>query len=365
MRQIFVALILALTVLPAMAQTLPSNAGPLRVTKMLGGLDTPWAIGFLPDGSYLVTERGGSLLYVAGGIATRIRNVPKVVAKGQGGLLDVMIPRDFASSREVFLTYARRQKGGFGTAVAVGQLSSDGKSLRTVRTIFQAMPVSKSTRHFGSRLIEARDGTVFMTLGERGEGDAAQDLGGHTGSIIRINRDGSVPKDNPFVGQDGLRPEIWSYGHRNPQGAALDLQGDLWVSEHGAKGGDEINRIQKGANYGWPVISYGQHYSGAKIGVGTAKSGMQQPIFYWDPSVAPSGMMIYSGKLWPQWRGNAFVGSLKFDYISRLNGRPMHEVERIQGAETERVRDVVEAPDGSIWFISEGLGAIYRLTPMP
>ncbi len=352
-----------MTALPALAQTLPSSAGPLRITKMQGGLDTPWAIGFLPDGSFLVTERGGTLLYVSGDAAVRVRNVPKVVDKGQGGLLDVMIPRDFAISREVFLTYARKQKGGSSTAVAVGQLSKDGRSLRNVRTIFTASPASKSTRHFGSRLIESRDGSLFVTLGERGDREAAQDQSGHTGSIIRINRDGSVPSDNPFVGQDGVRSEIWSYGHRNPQGAALDAQGNLWVSEHGAKGGDEINRIQKGANYGWPVISYGRHYSGAKIGVGTAKVGMEQPDFYWDPSIAPAGMMIYSGKLWPQWRGNAFVGSLKLDYISRLAGNPLHEVEQIKGDVTERVRDVVEAPDGSIWFISEGLGAIYRLTP--
>ncbi|MBV1926926.1 MAG: PQQ-dependent sugar dehydrogenase, partial [Rhodobacteraceae bacterium] len=343
---------------------LPSSDGPLRVTKMIGGLDSPWAIGFLPGGPFLVSERAGALLYVSNGAASRVRNVPKVVAKGQGGLLDVMIPRDFATSRDVFLSYASKQKGGSATAVAVGQLSRDGRSLRNLRTIFVASPISTSTRHFGSRLVEAGDGTLFVTLGERGERSAAQDQTGHTGSIIRIRRDGSVPKDNPFLDQTGIRPEIWSYGHRNPQGAALDARGDLWVSEHGAKGGDEINRIKKGANYGWPVISYGRHYSGAKIGVGTARSGMQQPDYYWDPSIAPSGMMIYSGKLWPQWRGNAFVGSLKFDYISRLNGDPMQEVERIEGKETLRVRDVAEAPDGSIWFISEALGAIYQLSPM-
>lgn len=362
MRRILIALIIVMTALPVFAQTLTSSAGPLRVTKMLEGLDTPWAIGFLPNGDYLVTERDGALLYVTGGKSVRVRNVPKVVAKGQGGLLDVMIPQDFATSRDVFLTYTRKQKRGFGTAVAVGQLSRDGRSLQNVRTIFNALPISTSTRHFGSRLVEARDGTLFVTLGERGDRDAAQDQAGHTGSIVRINRDGSVPNDNPFVARHGIRPEIWSYGHRNPQGATLDLQGNLWISEHGAKGGDEINRIQKGANYGWPVISYGQHYSGAKIGIGTAKAGMQQPDFYWDPSIAPSSIMIYSGKLWPDWRGDAFVGSLKFDYVSRLAGRPLHEVERIKGDETERVRDVVEAPDGSIWFISEGHGAIYRLS---
>jgi aldose sugar dehydrogenase len=363
MYRIIIALFFSVMAWSALAQSLPSSTGPLRVAKMIGGLDTPWAIAFLPDGSFLVTERGGGLVYVSDGNAKRIKNTPKVVAKGQGGLLDVMIPRDFATSREVFLTYSRRHKGGFGTAVAVARLSRDRQSLQDIRTIFTALPVSTSGRHFGSRLVEAHDGTLFVTLGERADKDAAQDKTGHTGSIVRINRDGSIPKDNPFVGQAGIRPEIWSYGHRNPQGAALDLRGNLWIAEHGAKGGDEINRVQKGANYGWPVISYGTHYSGRKIGVGTEETGMEQPAFYWDPSIAPSSLMIYSGKLWPEWRGDAFVGSLKFDYISRLAGSPLREVEQIKGTETQRVRDVVQAPDGSIWFISEGLGAVYRLSP--
>ena len=364
MSKILILLLLLMSGSPVSAQTLTSSAGTLKVTKMLSGLDTPWALGFLPDGSYLVTERGGDLLYISDGVAIRVRNVPKVVAKGQGGLLDVMIPRDFANSREVFLTYSGKQTRGTGTTVAVAMLSSDGQSLQNVRTIFEALPGSTSTKHFGSRLVEARDGRLFVTLGERGERDAAQDRSSHAGSVIRINRDGSVPYDNPFVGQDGIRPEIWSYGHRNPQGAAMDAHGNLWVAEHGAKGGDEINLIRKGANYGWPVISYGQHYSGAKIGIGTTKAGMEQPVYYWDPSIAPSGMMIYSGKLWPQWRGDAFVGSLKFDLISRLDGGLVREAERIKGDQTQRVRDVAEAPDGSIWFISEDLGAIYRLSPM-
>ena len=185
----------------------------------------------------------------------------------------------------------------------------------------------------------------------------------HNGSVVRINRDGSVPADNPFVGTAGARPEIWSYGHRNPQGATLGPDGRLWLNEHGARGGDEVNVIRKGANYGWPVIAYGRHYSGLKIGEGTAKPGMEQPETFWDPSIAPSGMMIYSGKLWPEWAGDIFVGSLKFDYISRLEGNPLREVERISGPETTRVRDVREAPDGSIWFLSVGERAVYRLTP--
>lgn len=224
-------------------------------------------------------------------------------------------------------------------------------------------PGSGGGAHFGSRVVEGTDGTLFVTVGDRGDRPSAQDLTRHNGSVVRVNVDGSVPGDNPFVGQSGAEPEIWSYGHRNPQGAALDLDGNLVTVEHGAKGGDEINRITRGANYGWPVISYGVHYSGAKIGEGSAKEGMEQPAFYWDPSMAPSGMMIYSGKLWPEWTGDIFVGSLKFDYISVLDGAPLAEQSQIKGDETLRVRDIREAPDGSIWFISAGNGAIYRMTP--
>ncbi len=348
---------------PNPAQNLATRIGPVAVTRMLDGLKQPWAIGFLPDGTYLVTLRGGGLLYVSNGQARRITGVPRVVAKGQGGLLDVMIPRDFATSRQVFLTYTRRVGATTATALAVGRLDTDGTRLENTRTLFTALPGANTGLHFGSRVVEARDGTLFVTLGERGNRPAAQDRGQHPGSIVRINRDGTVARDNPFVAQSGMRPEIWSWGHRNPQGAALDLQGNLWVAEHGAKGGDEVNRIVKGANYGWPVISYGVHYSGARIGEGTAKPGMQQPAHYWDPSIAPSGLMIYSGRLWPQWRGDFFVGSLKFGMISRLQGHPLREVERIRGGQTKRVRDVAEAPDGSIWFISVGNGAIYRMTP--
>lgn len=364
MRYFIISMFFTCFMLPVMAQTMQTSAGPVQVTKMLDGLDVPWAIGLLPSGDYLVTERDGTLLYVADGVATRVHNVPQVEASGQGGLLDVMIPRDFASSHEVFLTYVRKQPRGVVTVLAVAVLTDNGRSLHNVRTIFIAEPVMTSGRHFGSRVIEARDGRLFVTLGERGKAANAQDRSVHPGSIIRINRDGSVPADNPFVGQVGMRPEIWSWGHRNPQGAALDLQGNLWAAEHGAKGGDEVNRIRKGANYGWPVISYGRHYSGAKIGIGTANPGMEQPQFYWDPSIAPSNMMIYSGKLWPEWRGAVFVGSLKFNYISRLAGHPLDEVEQIKSEATQRVRDVAEAQDGSIWFISETNGAIYRLTPM-
>ena len=247
--------------------------------------------------------------------------------------------------------------------MAVARLSEDARQLENVRIVFIARPVSSSNRHFGSRVVEARDGTLFVTLGERGDRPSAQDRSQHNGSVIRVNRDGSVPRDNPFIGQAGILPEIWSYGHRNVQGAGLDGTGNLITAEHGARGGDEVNLVRKGANYGWPVISYGRHYSGAKIGEGTAKPGMEQPLHYWDPSIAPSGLMVYSGKLWPDWAGDIFVGSLKFDYLARLEGSPMREVEQISGPETGRVRDVVEGPDGSIWFISVSNGAVYRVDP--
>lgn len=334
-----------------------------QITPVVTGLNTPWAVEALPDGAFLVTERRGTLLHITGGVETEVAGVPRVAARGQGGLLDVTIPRDFARTREVFLTYSKPQRGGSGTALAVGRLSEDGRRLEGVRDIFESARGASTGRHFGSRVIEAPDGSLFVTIGDRGDRPSAQDRSNHNGAIVRINRNGTVPADNPFVGQDGVQPEIWSYGHRNPQGAGFDARGTLWTAEHGARGGDEINRIRKGANFGWPVISYGRHYSGAKIGQGTAQDGMEQPRHYWDPSIAPSGLLVYSGKLKPEWRGSLLVGSLKFDYIARLAGSPLREVEKIQTPQTGRVRDIIEAPDGSILFVSVGDGAVYRMVP--
>ncbi len=339
-------------------------AAQVRIEKVTDGLDEPWAIGFLPDGDFLVSEREGVLKHVhRDGHVVQVSGVPKVHAEGQGGLLDVVVARDFAQTREIFLSYSIRQGRGSGTALAVARLDRSGKGLRNLRVLFEMSRGSSGGRHFGSRIVEAADGMLFLTIGERGDRPAAQDLGRHNGSIIRIHRDGSVPADNPFAGRADALPELWSYGHRNPQGMALDLNGQLWAVEHGARGGDEVNIIQKGANYGWPVIAYGRHYSGFQIGEGTHKDGMAQPAYYWDPSIAPSGMMIYSGKLWPEWRGHMFVGSLKFDYISRLAGAPLREIEQIKTPQTGRVRDVREAPDGSIWFLSVNDGAVYRIIP--
>ncbi|MFB9150311.1 PQQ-dependent sugar dehydrogenase [Roseovarius ramblicola] len=345
------------------AHALDTSAGPVSVTRMIAGLTQPWALGFLPGGGVLVTERDGRLLLHRDGETRTVAGVPKVAAVGQGGLLDVLVPRDFAQTRTLFFTYAKPQPNGEGTAVARARLSRDGQRLENWRVLFELTPGSSGGRHFGSRLVEGEDGYLYATIGERGDRPSAQDLSRENGSVIRIARDGTIPDDNPFTDTPGARPAIWSYGHRNPQGAARGPGGAVWVVEHGAKGGDEVNRIRRGANYGWPVISYGRHYSGAKIGEGTHKDGMEQPDFYWDPSIAPSGMMIYSGALWPEWRGHIFVGSLKFGLISHLAGAPLREVERLKSRETARVRDIREAPDGSIWFLSVGNGAAYRLTP--
>lgn len=349
------ACFLILTALPAASQR------NWTVAPVARGLDTPWAVAPLPEGGALITERGGTLIHAVGGENTKVTGVPRVAANGQGGLLDITLANDFARSRMVYLTYAKRQPGGgSGTALSTAVFPTGARKLQDLQEIFAMKPGSQGGRHFGSRVVEARDGNLFMTIGDRGDRPAAQDLTRHNGAVIRVGRDGSIPRDNPFVQGGGL-PEIWSYGHRNPQGAALDLAGNLWASEHGARGGDEVNAVKRGANFGWPVISYGRHYSGAKIGEGTAKAGMEQPAFYWDPSIAPSGLLVYSGKMFPDWKGDIFVGSLKYDYISRLSGSPLREVEQIKTSETGRVRDIVEAADGSIWFISVSDGAVYRI----
>jgi aldose sugar dehydrogenase len=354
--------LLAVNIPPGWAQSrVETSAGPVTITEMAGGLDEPWGIAFLPDGRFLVTERPGRLMLfpAAGGEGQAVAGVPEVAEVGQGGLLDVMVPRDFATSREVWISYARAGDGGAGTALGVGRLSDDGTDLQGFRTVFAA-PGTRGGNHFGSRIVEAPDGTIFVTTGERGKAPLAQDPMRPQGKVLHFNRDGSPATANP-----GMLAGVHSLGHRNPQGAALDANGQLWVVEHGAQGGDELNLIRQGANYGWPVIAYGKDYGGGKLGEGTAKDGMEQPVMYWDPSIAPSGLMIYQGDMFPAWKGDVFTGSLKFDYLARLDPEAGYSEERISSDQTGRVRDVVEGPDGAIWFLSVIGGAVFRMAPAP
>lgn len=356
---------LTLAALPSAGAAQDQGAGrAVSITPVMRDLNSPWAVAPLPGGGLLVTERGGRLLHqTAEGERHEVAGLPPIAVQGQGGLLDITLARDFDDSRLLFLTYAKPgASGGAGTALARARLAPDARRLQEVQELF-AMPASTAGQHFGSRVVEGRDGMLYLTIGDRGARDTAQDLAQVNGSVLRLAPDGTIPADNPFVGSDGARPEIWSYGHRNPQGAGLDGEGRLWIAEHGAKGGDEVNLVGPGVNYGWPVISYGTHYSGAKIGTGTEKEGMAQPRFYWDPSIAPSGLMVYQGALFPGWQGDILVGSLKFDHIARLSGDPLREVAKISTPETQRVRDVVAGPEGEIWFISETRGAVYRLRP--
>jgi glucose/arabinose dehydrogenase len=344
-----------------------TSAGEVAVLQVAGPFSHPWAVAFLPENVMLVTERGGRLWRVTeDGARTEVAGAPVVEAKGQGGLLDVVAARDFAATREIFLSFSEPENELSRTAVAVARLSDNGESLENLRILFRQQPAVSSSHHYGSRIVEALDGTLWVTLGERGIETQAQNQISHLGKVVRIARDGSVPRDNPFIGGFG-KAEIWSYGHRNPQGAALDpATGKLWTVEHGAKGGDEVNKPEPGKNYGWPVISYGTTYAGTKIGTGTESGGMEQPIHYWDPSIAPSGMMIYSGKLWPDWQGDIFVGALKFKLISRLDRQGDHITgeEQLFAEKYGRIRDVREGPDGAIWFLTdEGEGGLYRVTP--
>jgi glucose/arabinose dehydrogenase len=368
-RSLFLALLVAGTGACQEAQHVaPSGATKVTVTTFASGLENPWSLAFLPDGRMLVSERPGRLRYVdkEGALSKPIAGVPAVHAKGQGGLLDVILDPGFAENSIIYLSYAERGDGDEnGTAVARARL--DGDRLADVAVIFRQQPKFKSGQHFGSRLVFARDGTLFVTLGERNsQRDKAQDLRTHLGKVVRITRDGGVPADNPLVGKDDTLPEIWSYGHRNPQGAALHPEtGELWLHEHGPKGGDEINLPKAGRNYGWPVITYGREYSGPAIGEGTAKAGMEQPVHYWIPSIAPSGMTFHSGNGYPAWKGQLFVGALAAQQLVRLEVEPDGKVlaeERI--AIGKRVRDVREGPDGALYLLTdEDAGEVLRVVP--
>ena len=353
------------------AQVFDTEQGKVRVELMASGLDTPWAMAKLPTGQMLVTERDGKMYVVDignGGSKTEIGNVPDVAAIGQGGLLDVALDRDFAANSKLYFTFSKPDgKGGAGTAIASALLVMKPEpALQNVSVLFAMKETTSSAHHFGSRIVQAEDGTLFFTIGDRGERNNAQDPQHAAGSVLRINVDGSIPADNPDPQGKQWLPQIWSIGHRNPQGATLNEEtGNLWTLAHGPRGGDEINIPQAGKNYGWPVISYGRHYSGFKVGVGTSAPGMEQPIHYWDPSIAPSGMDFYSGDTIAGWKGTLFVGALKYQMLVRLEvvGNKIVSEERLFEGEFGRIRDVRDFGDGAIWFLTDDSdGAIYRVS---
>ena len=373
------ALLAALLAAALLTPAAPSTAGEtlgvyetakhrVRLVKVVGGLEHPWGLAFLPDGRLLVTERPGRLRVVAEGrLDPRpVAGVPEVYDSGQGGLLDVALHPRFAENGLVYLSYASPGEGGAATAVARGRLAGD--RLAGLEEIYVALPRDGGGRHFGSRLLFA-DGYLFVTTGERGEPDRAQALDDPAGAILRLYDDGRVPVDNPFAARAGARPEIYAYGNRNPQGLAREAAtGRLYAVEHGPKGGDELNLIAAGVNYGWPVITYGRSYAGFKIGEGTHKAGMAQPVHYWVPSISPSGLAIYDGAAFPAWRGSVFAGALSAELLVRLEiegGKAVAE-ERLFAELEERIRDVRQGPDGLLYLLTDHPeGAILRLEPAP
>jgi glucose/arabinose dehydrogenase len=353
------------------AQAVRSSAGDLAVETKVTGLDHPWAFAFLPDGRILITERPGRMRIAAadGKLSPALAGVPKVFASGQGGLHDVVLDRGYAQNHTIYSCYAEPANGGARTALARARLADEGTPrLDDVQVIFRQEGPLSSGNHFGCRIVQTPDNNLFLATGDHfAPRDQAQNLGNHIGKLVRIRPDGSVPPDNPFVGRAGAKPEIWSYGHRNPQGLALHpVSGKLWEQEHGPRGGDEINIVEKGKNYGWPVIGFGIDYSGAKIHDSTRKDGMEQPIWYWVPSIAPSGMAFSTGDLFPGWRGNLFVGALVDRSLVRLelDGEKAVKEERLLRELRERIRDVRQGPDGALWVATDSSsGRILRIAP--
>ncbi|WP_253252363.1 PQQ-dependent sugar dehydrogenase [Variovorax boronicumulans] len=346
----------------------------VRAETVASGLENPWGVAFLPEGRFVVTEKPGRLRLVAadGKLGAPIQGLPPIAAGGQGGLLDVLADSGFAQNRTLYFCYSEPEPGSGSansTALARARLSADGTKLEALQVIFSQKPKVASRAHFGCRIVEARDGNLFLTLGDRfSRKDNAQTLDNHHGKVVRVAKDGSVPKDNPFVGKPGALPEIWSYGHRNSQGATLAPDGRFWMTEHGPQGGDEINIPRAGVNHGWPVITYGENYGGGKIGDGiTRKDGMEQPLHYWVPSIAPSGMaFLTSDRYGAGWKGNLFVGSLKFGYLDRIelkNDKVVAEHKLLADGRA-RIRDVKQGPDGLLYALTdESDGKLLRLRP--
>ena len=369
LKDVLALLATALLALPAAAQTIQSEEHAFRLVELVRGLEQPWSLAFLPDGRMLVTEKAGRLRIVKDGKLEpqAVAGLPEVAVHGQGGLLDVALHPRFAENGFVYLSYAARGADGVGTEVARARLA--GSRLENVQVIFRQSPKGNRGQHFGSRLVFDRAGFLYITLGDRGEMERAQRPDDHAGSVIRLHDDGRVPKDNPFAGKPGWKPEKFTLGHRNQQGAALHPQsGALWTHEHGPQGGDEVNVIRAGANYGWPVITYGVNYgSGTRIGEGSAKPGMAQPIHTWVPSIAPSGMAFYTGDRFPKWRGDLFVGALKDQMLVRLklDGEKVVREERLLQGALGRIRDVRAGPDGFLYLLTdESRGVLVRLEPV-
>lgn len=353
--------------------SIKTETGHIQIKTIAEGLENVWGMAFLPDGSMLVTERAGRMRIVSaeGKVGEPLRGLPPIVAKGQGGLLDVVLAPDFASSKKIYFSYAEPGEGNLAAlnSTAVSFATLNGNKLENLTRVFSQQPKINSNHHFGSRLVWAPDGTLFITLGDRySEKERAQTLDNHLGKVVRIHADGSVPKDNPFVNTAGALPEIWSYGHRNMQGAAIHpVSSTLWTGEHGPQGGDELNIDQAGKNYGWPVITYGENYGGGKIGEGTHKTGMEQPVYKWVPSIATAGFMFYTGDKFPQWQNNILLASLKEKTLVRLvlDGDQIIKEERLLKTELgQRLRSVVQGPDGLIYLATdEAKSTIYQLSP--
>ena len=361
-------LVFLLTATPAFAQTFGSEQHEFRLVRVVEGLEQPWSMAFLPDGRMLITEKAGRLRVVQGGklLPEPIGGLPQVSVHGQGGLHDVVLHPQFAKNQLVYLAYAAHGADGFGTELARGRLA--GQRLENVQVLFRQSPKGSRGQHFGGRIVFDRAGYLYLTLGDRGEMARAQRPDDHAGSVIRLHDDGRVPKDNPFAGKAGWKPEKFTLGNRNLQGAALHPQtGALWTHEHGPQGGDEVNIIRAGANDGWPVITYGVNYGlGTRIGEGTSKAGMEQPLYYWVPSIAPSGMAFYDGERFPRWKGNLFVGALRDRMLVRLqlDGEKVVKEERLRQNAIGRIRDVRAGPDGYLYLLTDdSAGMLARLEP--
>ena len=349
----------------------PSDVA-VEVTVVAKGLDHPWAVEPLPEGGFIVTERSGRMrVYSAAGLeGPPVAGLPRVDARGQGGLLDVALSPGFAADRTIFWSYSEPRDGGNATSVARGRLSDDGAQVDDVRVIVRAQPTYDGTLHFGSRLAFGPDGMLYVTLGERSDREMrpqAQRLDSDMGKVLRVTPDGAAPPDNPFVGREDARPEIWTLGHRNVQASTFDDRGRLWIVEHGTRGGDELNLIEKGTNYGWPIVAFGEEYSGMPIpDAVTARDGYQGPIYYWDPVIAPSGAQFYTGEAFPAWQGSLFVGSLADRFLVRLafDGDRVAGEEHLLGDRRARIRDVRQAPDGTLYVTTdEDDGEVWHLAP--